>query len=168
MVWFYNPGISWASPVWGPTGAGGAVLSELEVLRVRRCSLKGRVIIFHINLQIPPSSNYRAWVMTILISYDKFTQYYRDLAEHSLLIVSSSCVTTLPWPHSELKKKKKLTAKTTGKWSYAGSSELFSFFRNIYDLGSQQIGKFILRILTSWHVSAGVLEWRELQCSIAL
>lgn len=115
MVWFYNPGISWASPVWGPTGAGGAVLSELEVLRVRRCSLKGRVIIFHINLQIPPSSNYRAWVMTILISYDKFTQYYRDLAEHSLLIVSSSCVTTLPWPHSELKKKKKINCQDNWK-----------------------------------------------------
>jgi len=39
VICFYKPGESQASPVWHLNGAGGAVLSELEVLRVRRCSL---------------------------------------------------------------------------------------------------------------------------------
>lgn len=105
--------------------------------------------------------------MTILISYDKFTQCNKDLAEHQF----ANCVLKLCNNTSLAKiriKKKPKPAKATGKWSYAGSSELFFFFKDIYAVGSHQIGKYVLRTLTSWHVSASLLEWRGIQCSIAL
>lgn len=106
--------------------------------------------------------------MTILISYDKFTQCNKGLAEHQF----ANCVLKLCNNTSLAKlkslKKKKTTAKATGKWSYAGSSELFFFFKDTCNLGSQQTGKYLLRTLTSWHVSASLLEWRGIQCSDTL
>jgi len=53
-------------------------------------------------------------VVTILISYDKFTQCNKDLSEHQFADCALHWVTTLRWPNSELKQKKP-TGKASGK-----------------------------------------------------
>lgn len=59
--------------------------------------------------------------MSILISYDKFTQCNKDLAEHHFANFVLKLCNNTSWPSSEFKK----SAKATGKWSYAGCTEVF-------------------------------------------
>lgn len=101
-------------------------------------------------------------VMTILISYDKFTQCNKDLAEHHF----ANCVLKLcnhtSWASSEFQKICK------GNWKMKLCRKLWGlvFFKDIDDLGSQNIGKYVLRILTSWHVSASPMESRGFSAAL--
>lgn len=120
VVCFFKAGSNQAFPLWDPTGAGGAALSELRVLRFRRCSLESRTEYFSHNFKKSQPAAMTEPVVIILISYDKFTQCNKDLAEHNFADFVLKLCNNTSWPSSELKKK---MAKATGKWSYAGSSE---------------------------------------------
>lgn len=81
----------------------------------------------------------------ILISYDKFTQCNKDLAEHNFAnFVLKLCKNT-SWPSSEFLKKLQRQLENE-----AMQEALRMFFvKDVDDLGSQQIGKYVLKTLTS-------------------
>lgn len=107
--------------------------------------------------------------MTILISYDKFTQCNKDLAEHQVANCALTLCNNTSLAKPELKKTQPKPTNCKGNWKMKLCRKLWVFlFKDIYNTGSQQTGKFVLKTLTSWHVSASLLDWRGIQCSIVL
>lgn len=94
-------------------------------------------------------------VMTILISYDKFTQCNKDLAEHHFANFVLKLCNSTSWPSSELKKICK------DNWKMKLCGKLWGFFSKIeMTLDPNKLGNMFWGLWHLLHVSASPMEPR--------